>query len=120
MGDFGIAELFKNAAKKIVYKLIHAEENAELLEQIPHVCVLDLAIVFYVLLDVSKSGTATILITDDIVKMWGVEKEKIYNIAHQKHEKNSCRRNFKQCTPWWLNCLAKRQTMKRKKILCMC
>ena len=73
MGDFGIAELFKNAAK-IVYKLIHAEENAELLEQIPHVCVLDLAIVFYVLLDVSKSGTATILITDDIVKNVGCGK----------------------------------------------
>ena len=81
--ETSVLQSFSKMQQKIVYKLIHAEENAELLEQIPHMCVLDLAIVFYVLLDVSKSGTATILITDDIVKMWGVEKERIYNIAHQ-------------------------------------
>ena len=73
--ETSVLQSFSKMQQKIVYKLIHAEENAELLEQIPHMCVLDLAIVFYVLLDVSKSGTATILITDDIVKMWGVEKE---------------------------------------------
>ena len=92
--ETSVLQSFSKMQQKIVYKLIHAEENAELLEQIPHVCVLDLAIVFYVLLDVSKSGTATILITDDIVKMWGVEKEKIYNIAHPP-----------QLPPYVLKCL---------------
>ncbi len=85
--ETSVLQSFQKMQSKIVYKLIHAEENEELLEQIPHVCVLDLAIVFYVLLDVNDSGTATILITDDIVKMWGVKKDVIYKIAHQNTKK---------------------------------
>ncbi len=85
--EASILHSFSKMQSKIAYKLIHAEENAELLKQVPHMCVLDLAIVFYVILDVSSSGTATILITDDIAKTWGVEKEEIYKMAHQNTKK---------------------------------
>ena len=86
--ETSVLQSFSKMQQKIVYKLIHAEENAELLEQIPHMCVLDLAIVFYVLLDVSKSGTATILITDDIVKC-GEWKRKNLQHCTSEYEKAS-------------------------------
>lgn len=68
---------------KVVYKLIHAEENTELLEQIPYIPYLDLAIVFYILLDANRFGTASILLTNELMELWGVEKEELYKTAHQ-------------------------------------
>lgn len=78
---------FSKTRQKIVYKLIHAQENEELLKTIPHVLYLDLAIVCYILLDISESGTATILITNEMMKMWKIEKELLYSIAHQNTKK---------------------------------
>lgn len=72
---------------KIVYKVVHAEKNRELLREIPHVLYLDLAIVFYVLLEASESGTVSILITKEMMKIWGVDKEKIYEAAKKNTRK---------------------------------
>lgn len=66
---------------KVVYKLVHMEKNRELLKTVPYIPYLDLAIVFYVLLEINLSGTATLLITDDILKLWGVKKERVYEDA---------------------------------------
>lgn len=82
-----ILQSFSKTRQKIVYKLIHAQENEELLKTIPHVLYLDLAIVCYILLDISESGTATILITNEMMKMWKIEKELLYSIAHQNTKK---------------------------------
>ena len=43
----------------IVYKVIRRESNKKLLEQVPHDCYLDLAIVYYALMETSEFGTAT-------------------------------------------------------------
>lgn len=85
--ETSILQSFSKTRQKIVYKLIHAQENEELLKTIPHVLYLDLAIVCYILLDISESGTATILITNEMMKMWKIEKEMLYSIAHQNTKK---------------------------------
>lgn len=77
---------YERVKKNVVYKLIHAKANERLLEEVPHMSYLDLAIVFYVLLDVNRAGTASILITNDIVKMWDVDCKKLYAEA-QKNTK---------------------------------
>lgn len=85
--EMSMLQNFSKTRQKIVYKLIGEEENKELLKTIPHVRYLDLAIVFYILLDISESGTAVILITNDIMKRWNIEKEMLYSIAHQNTKK---------------------------------
>lgn len=85
--EMSMLQSFSKTRQKIVYKLIHAEENKELLKTIPHVLYLDLAIVFYILLDISESGTAIILITNDIMKTWKIEKELLYTTAHENTKK---------------------------------
>lgn len=85
--ETSMLQSFSKTRQKIVYKLIHAQENEELLKTIPHVLYLDLAIVCYILLDISESGTATILITNEMMKMWKIEKELLYSIAHQNTKK---------------------------------
>lgn len=85
--EMSMLQNFSKTRQKIVYKLIGEEENKELLETIPHVRYLDLAIVFYILLDISEFGTAVVLITNDIMKRWNIEKEMLYSIAHQNTKK---------------------------------
>lgn len=68
---------FEQAKKQIVFKLIHFEKNQSLLKDIPHFQFLDLAIVFYLLLDKTEKGTASVLITNDMLNHWGCTLMKI-------------------------------------------
>ena len=64
--------------ERVVYKVIGYEKNKELLRQIPHILFLDMALVFYCHAPQRELGSATILIYDSHLKMWGVTKERLY------------------------------------------
>ncbi|MGF0031976.1 DUF5688 family protein [Bariatricus sp. SGI.154] len=68
---------------KIVYHLVNREANKELLKEVPYEEYLDLAIIFYVLLEVNSYGMASMLIRDEHLKMWGVTDKEIYQRACQ-------------------------------------
>lgn len=72
---------FQFAKSQIAYKLIHLEKNQTLLGDIPFIPHLDLAIVFFLLLETTEKGSATILITNDMLDYWGVSLEHIYCLA---------------------------------------
>lgn len=72
---------FEQVKDKIVYKIIHYDKNKILLEQIPHIRFLDLAIVFYYLVRSDQAGNATILIYNSHLEMWGKKLLEIYKIA---------------------------------------
>ena len=63
---------------KIVYRLIGREENQELLKEIPYKDYLDLAIIYYVLLEVDEHGMASMMVKNEHLDMWKVTKEDIY------------------------------------------
>ncbi len=69
--------------KRIIYKLVHRGRNQQLLDQAPHVPYLDLAVLFFVLIDVDESGgqMATMLIKNEHMKWWKVPPEDIYQEA---------------------------------------
>lgn len=87
-GDFQFFQDYKQVQKRIFYKLIHAEKNRELLQEIPHVPYLDLAIVFGCDCSNEMFGNATILIKNSHLKMWGVDVETIYQAAVVNTPKN--------------------------------
>ncbi|MEE1314595.1 MAG: DUF5688 family protein [Faecalimonas sp.] len=72
---------FELARPRLVYKLIHYEKNKKLLSQLPHISFFDLAIVFYLLLDCTEKGTATIPVTNTMLEHWGICKELLYQLA---------------------------------------
>ncbi len=74
---------FNNLKNKIVYKLIQKEKNQELLKDVPSFEFLDLAMVFYLILDENKEGQMTALIHNSHMQMWGVTKEEIYQLAKE-------------------------------------
>lgn len=68
---------YENIKDKVVYKLIGQKRNAQLLLKVPHVPFLDLAMVFYVILELDQHGTATMLIRKENVKAWGITEESL-------------------------------------------
>ncbi|HIT66191.1 MAG TPA: hypothetical protein IAB61_02970 [Candidatus Merdisoma merdipullorum] len=67
----------------IVYKLINAEKNKDLLNRIPHLPFLDLAIVFYSLLLDTPMGNATVLIHNSHMKLWKTGCSDLYRDAKE-------------------------------------
>lgn len=73
--------LFENVRNRVVYKLINYKENEELLKTVPHVRVLDLAIVFLILVDDETISNASVLIHNSHAKVWKVDTDVLYNEA---------------------------------------
>lgn len=65
----------------LAYRVINYEKNKELLETVPYVRYLDLAVVFYCLLNFSESSHATILIHTSHLELWQVTLSQLYEHA---------------------------------------
>lgn len=72
---------YRKLKNKIVFKLINKKENQELLRQIPYEEYLDLAVVFYAVLEHTSFGTATLLIHNSHLRIWKVSKADVYEAA---------------------------------------
>ena len=72
---------FTNLQDKVAFKLIQREKNKELLKDVPYFEFLDLAVVFYLILDEHRGDQMTALIHNSHMKPWGVEKEELYRLA---------------------------------------
>lgn len=75
LSDFGYLR------DKVVFKLIQADSNRELLVDTPNVAFLDMAIVFYLLLDQSEMGQMTALIHNSHLGVWNTTEEELYRLA---------------------------------------
>lgn len=67
----------------IFYRIVHFEKNEKLLQEIPHIRYLDLAITFHCLVGESKQGIQSYCITEPIIERWGLTKEELYHIARK-------------------------------------
>lgn len=63
---------FEGCRRKIVYRLVSASRNKELLEDIPHIPFLDLAVVFYCLVNQDEEGIGSIRISNELMEKWNV------------------------------------------------
>lgn len=78
---------YEKVKDRIVYKLIHYSKNRKLLEKIPHVQFLDMAIVFYYLVRSDVSSNTTILIYNTHIQMWGKKTVEIFRMANQNTQR---------------------------------
>lgn len=79
--DVNILKHFDTIKDKIVYKVVNYRSNEKLLEQVPHKRILDLAVVFYCLLDNEYGRSATPLIYNNNLKNWNVTIDDVYKAA---------------------------------------
>lgn len=72
---------FDIVKSRIVPHLVSLEENAEKLLEIPYKTVNDLAAVFYIETNRSSDGVLKVCITNDLMEMYGVSEDELYDIA---------------------------------------
>ena len=73
---------WENVKGNIHAKLVNAEKNKELLENIPHRLFLDMAAVYYVAVaGLAAEGTGTYLIRNEHMEMWGQNEGNLYMTA---------------------------------------
>lgn len=81
LGDMKRLLDFENLKEKVVYKLIQKRANQELLDDVPYFEFLDLAVVFYLILDENEEAQMTALIHNSHVVIWGTTKEELRELA---------------------------------------
>lgn len=74
---------YEEIEDRIVYRLVNHKANEKMLEKMPYVPYLDLAVVFYVLLEAGRFGTASMAVCKEHLKLWGVSEEELYESAKE-------------------------------------
>lgn len=85
----GVAEIpdvdfftdYAKVKKRLSLKLVGREKNKAMLAEMPYKEFLDMAVIFYCLVDSPIAGAAAILIKDAHMKNWGVTVEQLYEDA---------------------------------------
>lgn len=79
--DYSRLSHYDNVKSRIAYKLIHAGSNQTLLQDIPHVLWLDLAIVFYLCIHEDESGLMSAMINNQHLNIWDISPDDLKNTA---------------------------------------
>lgn len=87
--DFDESCLYDYNAMKshIVFQLVNYRKNEERLQNMPYLMFHDLAICFYVLVDVKEQGMLTLAVDNSHLKLWGVQLEDICRVAMENTPK---------------------------------
>lgn len=85
--DIRIFSNYEMAKERIVMKLIHAEKNKRLLQQVPHILIYDLAIVFLCNVSDCIDSYASILIYNHHLPQWNVTQNDLYEVAKENSPK---------------------------------
>lgn len=89
--DMEFFKSFERVRDRICYRLVSAEKNRELLENIPHIPFLDLAVTFYYAYQGAELGSGTILVYNSHLEMWQTDTVQLMNLAQK---------NTPQIFPW--------------------
>lgn len=68
---------------RIVYKLVNAQQNERFLEQVPHLRLLDLAVVFYVMIAEETFQNCSVLIRNAHLDLWKIPITELYESARR-------------------------------------
>ena len=74
---------FSNVDKNIIFTLVNAEQNKELLENVPHRKFEDLAIIYRWNVGVDSNGLYTNIVTNEFAEKIGKSEEELYRLAKE-------------------------------------
>lgn len=72
---------FNHYQDSIFYRVVHFEKNEQLLQEIPHIRYLDLAITFHCMVNENQKGIQSYCISQRVLEYWGITKEELYQLA---------------------------------------
>lgn len=72
---------FENIKNRIIYRLVSYEKNRKMLEKVPYIKYLDLAITYQCLIHNDESKFAAIRITNEHLKSWKISVNELHKLA---------------------------------------
>lgn len=87
--DFDVTSItdFNKVKERIYYKLVNAEYNEQMLEDVAYIKFHDLAIVFYILVSSDADGMATTNVKTSLLERWNISKAQLFNVAVENTQK---------------------------------
>lgn len=77
---------WEKARRKVLVKLVNYETNTELLKAVPHRRFLDLAEIYYIVVDIDEGqGMGSILIYNIHLERWGIGEEELSEAAYANY-----------------------------------
>lgn len=68
---------FQRIKKRVCYRLVNYKKNRQMLAEVPHKRILDLAVVFYYSVEPELINNASVLIRNVDIQRWGVSQEEL-------------------------------------------
>ena len=78
---------FEQFKDKIIYRVVNYNRNKALLENVPHIRFLDLAITFHCLVKQDNSGIGTIRLTNEHKQMWNLTVKQLMQLSSDNTER---------------------------------
>jgi hypothetical protein len=72
---------FESCEEKIVFRLVSYDRNSLLLQTVPHLRFLDMAVTFHILLRQDEEGIGSVRITNQLSHTWNLDAEALFNLA---------------------------------------
>lgn len=72
---------FEKVKDKLIFRLVNAELNSSLLNEIPHRKFLDLAIIYTIFVDGIFDTPGNIIVKNDLLEKWGCDEEELYKVS---------------------------------------
>ncbi|MBO4669481.1 MAG: hypothetical protein J5648_05855 [Lachnospiraceae bacterium] len=77
----GVDFTFEGTKNKIVFRMVNAEKNREMLKRTPHFILSDLAVYFCCIVSGDNGCLSSFVISDDIAESWGVKRSGLMKLA---------------------------------------
>lgn len=78
---------YEKVKNSIVTRVVNAERNAELLAQVPHKEILDLAVTYHILVEAIGDGIGSIRVTNGLLNEWGVTLNELDKTARKNDKR---------------------------------
>lgn len=75
--------------EKVAYQIVNKENNADMLNGIPHKEFLDLAVIYRVIIKEENAGCLSMAITNDFCEAYSISKDELDSAAWKNTEKRS-------------------------------
>lgn len=73
---------YKYVKDKIAFRIVNYEKNKKMLELMPYVKYLDLAVIFYIFVDLRGEGeNGSFIVKEEHLDMWGIDHAQLYKDA---------------------------------------
>ena len=82
VGSVNFAD-WEQVKESLIIRVINYEKNAELLQEVPHRRILDLAVTYRIAVTVTESVEGSALVTNRYLDIWGITEEELCTTVYQ-------------------------------------